>query len=163
MRNLFFLFFLFTLMGCASKEAKKAPEVVFNTIDGKVIKIIDYKGKKIVLNFWSVNCSACIREIPEIVDFYNENKEKVGVISVVILSSKKDVEDLIKKYKINFPICLGDEKIADLFGGIIFLPTTFIIDEDGYIRLKINGAIGKVELEKILKSLDYNEKAKKTE
>jgi len=132
-------------------QGKKAPDFKLNTIDGKEIKLSDFKGKKVILNFWATWCSPCRAEIPDFVKFYNENKNKVEIIGIAVGSRERDVMEIVKKYKITYPVCIGDNKIEKLYGPINAVPTSFIIDENGYIKEKKIGIMNEEELKEILK------------
>lgn len=150
MRKVLFFIVLIFLLGIA-QENKKAPDFSLNSIDGKTIKLSDIKGKKIILNFWATWCPPCRAEIPDFVKFYNENKDKVEIIGIAVSSRKEDVEAMVKKFNISYPVCLSDEKIENLYGGIQAVPTTFLIDEKGYIKFKKIGRMTEKELKEIIK------------
>ncbi|MCS7181479.1 MAG: TlpA family protein disulfide reductase [bacterium] len=152
MKKLILIFLVFNFLILRGEELKKAPDFTLNSIDGRIIKLSNYKGKKVILNFWAVWCGPCRAEIPDFVKFYNENKNKVEIIGIEVSGKKKDVEEIIKKFNINYPICISDGKIEELYGGIRAVPTTFIIDENGYIKLKKIGIIREEELKEILKN-----------
>lgn len=145
------LFVLILIVFSVICEEKKAPDFVLNSVDGKIIKLSDYKGKKIILNFWATWCPPCRAEIPDFVKFYNENKGKVEIIGISVSSKEEDVKEMIKRYGITYPVCIGDEKIEKLYGPINAVPTTFIIDENGYIKYKKIGMMNEQELKEILK------------
>jgi len=65
--------------------------------------------------------------------------------------SKAEVEQIIKKYKITYPVCISDKGIEKLYGPINAVPTSFIIDENGYIKEKKIGIMTEEDLKKILK------------
>jgi thiol-disulfide isomerase/thioredoxin len=129
----------------------KAPDFKLNTIDGKEIKLSDYKGKKVILNFWATWCGPCRAEIPDFVKFYNENKNKVEIIGIAVNSKESEIVEIIKKYKITYPVCISNEEIEKLYGPVNAVPTSFIIDENGYIKGKKIGIMKEDELKEIIK------------
>ena len=150
MKKIIFVFLGFLLTSGLCQE-KKAPDFKLNSIDGKEIKLSDFKGKKVILNFWAVWCPPCRAEIPDFVKFYNENKNKVEIIGIAVSSKKAEVEEIIKKYKITYPVCMSDKKIEKLYGPIDLVPTSFIIDENGYIKEKKIGLMTEEDLKGMLK------------
>jgi thiol-disulfide isomerase/thioredoxin len=129
----------------------KAPEFKLNTIDGKEIKLSDYKEKKVILDFWATWCGPCREEIPDFVKFYNENKNKIEIIGIAVESKESDVIEIVKKYKITYPVCISNEEIEKLYGPVNAVPTSFIIDENGYIKGKKIGIMKEDELKEIIK------------
>ena len=134
-----------------NRSRKKAPEFSLRSIDGKNIKLSDYKGKILILNFFATWCPPCKKEIPDFVKFYRQYKNKgVEIVGVAVGSKEKNVKELVKKFNINYPVVMSDGRIEKLFGGIRFVPTTFIIDGKGNIIRKRIGMIGEEELKKIV-------------
>ena len=134
-------------------SGKKAPNFSLQTPDGKVIKLSDYKGKIVILNFFATWCPPCKREIPDFVKFYNKNKEKVEIIGIAVGSSVSKVKRMIENYKISYPVVMSDGKVEKVYGGISGVPTTFIIDKNGNIYKKHIGLMRKENLKKIVEEL----------
>ncbi|MCX6008720.1 MAG: redoxin domain-containing protein [Chloroflexi bacterium] len=137
---------------------------------GQKVSLSDFKGKKILLNFWNTFCGACIGEFPLIRGIYNgddckQNKGDLAVITICIDSRIDEAADRIKiledKYSdeagpFTFPILLDtEENSAKASYHIWTIPKTVFIDSDGIIReIKIGRFNSKEEIEAILKSLD---------
>jgi len=145
------------LVSCSAtekKNLKKAPDFSLKTPDNKIVKLSDYKGKVVILNFFGTWCPPCRMEIPDFVKFYKENKEKgVVIIGIAVGSRPEDIKKMIKEFKINYPVCISDGKVEREYGGIRFVPTSFIIDKNGNIYKKQIGMMNKGQLEEIFKKL----------
>ena len=115
--------------------SKKAPNFTLKTSDGSVIELSKLKGKTVVVNFWATWCGPCRAEIPGFLDVYSKYKSKG--LEIVGISLDRggwdDVKPFVKKYNISYPVVLGNDRIATLYGNIEAIPTTFIIDKNGAI------------------------------
>jgi peroxiredoxin len=116
-------------------ERKQAPDFVLKDANGASVKLSDYKGKVVVLDFWATWCGPCKIEIPWFMEFEQTYKDRG--FSVVGVSMDEDGWDVVKPYiqarKINYRILLGDDQVGQLYGGVDSLPTTFLIDRSGRI------------------------------
>jgi len=100
-----------------------------------VVKLSDYRGKVVLLNFWATWCGPCGVEVPWFVDF--EQRYKSQGFAVLGVSMDEDGWAAIKPYvsdhKINYRVLLGNDTIAQLYGGLDSLPTSFLIDKEGRV------------------------------
>jgi len=102
------------------------------------VSLDSLEGKYILLDFWGTWCGPCIREIPNLKTLYdNTDKSKFEIISIVVDSPKKDLEQMISKYGITWPQIISDDsnKIKEKYG-IIKYPSTFLISPEGTILAK---------------------------
>ena len=122
--------------GETSTEGKLAPDFTLSSTSGNTIKLSDYRGKVVVLDFWATWCPPCKAEIPDFIKLYSKYKDDGFQMLGVSLDQGglKDVVPFIKDHGINYPIVLGTEEIVSAYGGIRGIPTTFVIDKKGYIR-----------------------------
>jgi len=125
----------------AEKEWGNAPDFTLPKLDGNSLTLSDFKGKVIILNFWATWCPPCRREIPDFVELYENYKDKGLLIIGVNLDGgdRSSVKQFSEKYKINYPVVLGNVNVTEDYGGIRAIPTTFIIDREGDIREKYIG------------------------
>lgn len=115
-----------------------APDFTLKSLDGKTVKLSDFKGKPVYINFWASWCPPCKKEIPEIQKFYTQNKGQVVVLAINITFDDKlaDVQNILKKNNATFPVLLDesqDNAVADLYQ-VYGIPASFFIDKDGIIR-----------------------------
>ncbi len=117
------------------KEGDKAPNFSLKSVDGKTVKLSDYKGKIVIIDFWATWCPPCRRGVPDLISIQKEFKKDVVVIGISLDREKtiKDVPGFIKDYGINYPVVYGDDKVTIDYGGIRSIPTSFVIDRKGNV------------------------------
>lgn len=145
-----------------SEESKKIPALDFTLYDqyGKEHKLSDYRGKKIFLNFWATWCPPCRAEMPHIEDLYKEygeNTKDVIILGVASPNVGKEgdqqyIEDFLKENNLTFPVVFDDGGILSYEYGLSSLPSTLIIDEDGYITKYVPGAMDKSTMKSLIEN-----------
>jgi len=139
----------------AAGPSGKAPNFTLKTFDGKTIELDKMKGRVVVLNFWATWCGPCRKEIPGFMEVYEKYKSKGLEIVGVSLDRNgwNVVKPYIEKRQVNYPIVVGDFELADAYGGINAIPSTFIVDKKGNIARQHVGYLSKEELENKIKDL----------
>jgi peroxiredoxin len=134
------------LTGCRSGAPKGragagAPDFTVTDIQGKKLSLSDYKGKVVLLDFWATWCAPCLEEIPHFVDMQQQlGPQGFQTIGISMDDGPEPVKKFYQEHKLNYPVAVGDSKLADSYGGILGLPVTFVINRDGQIRKKFVGA-----------------------
>ena len=138
--------------GQVSLTNKTAPDFELETLEGKKAKLSDYRGKKVILNFWASWCPPCREEMPEFQRIYSENKDKLVVVGVNLQENRENAEAFIEKLGIAFPILLDpNSQVKDMYN-VFTQPVTYFIDESGKIVDKKFGPLTSEEIdEKIAK------------
>jgi cytochrome c biogenesis protein CcmG/thiol:disulfide interchange protein DsbE len=136
---------------------KTAPNFTLKDADGRSVKLSDYKGKVVLLNFWATWCGPCKIEIPWFVDF--EQKYKDRGFAVLGVSMDDDGWSAVKPYitdkKLNYRVLLGNDTVGDQYGGVDSLPTTFLLDRTGRVAATHIGLVSKSDYQnEILLLLD---------
>ncbi|MBA4537542.1 redoxin domain-containing protein [Bacillus aquiflavi] len=140
------------------KEGKEAPNFELTTLNGEKVKLSDYRGKKVILNFWATWCPPCIAEMPHMQNFYENNKDQgIEIVAVNLTKSEKgetNVADFSKKYSLTFDILLDKEGDIGMQYQAFTIPTSYIIDQNGMIIKKIVGPMDEPMMENLTKEID---------
>jgi cytochrome c biogenesis protein CcmG/thiol:disulfide interchange protein DsbE len=141
--------------GFRSRPDGLAPDFTLPAADGHPIRLSDFRGKVVLLNFWATWCGPCKIEMPWFVEFQREYRDRGFAVVAVSLDEEgwQAVKPFIEDLKPNFPIVVGSDELAESFGGIAALPTTFLIDREGKIRHQHTGLAGADEYEEEIKEL----------
>jgi peroxiredoxin len=145
---IFFLLAAGTLVLRAQSENVPAPDFVLKDLQGKDLKLADYKGKVLVLNFWATWCPPCRAEIPDFVEVYAANKDK-GLEILGFSVDRMTADNLlpfVSKAKINYPVALADARIVQDYEPGDYIPATIIIDKKGILRHRHVGLMDKSTL-----------------
>ncbi|MDP4219700.1 MAG: TlpA disulfide reductase family protein [Bacteroidota bacterium] len=136
-------------------DDKPAPEFTLKDVNGKTVSLSDYRGKIVVLNFWATWCGPCRKEIPDFIELQNTyGKDGLQFIGIALdQEGVEKVKPFNDKYKISYPILIGNNDIADKYGGMNAIPVTFLIDRKGLIRAHYIGMRQKADLESMALAL----------
>lgn len=128
----------------STSNSGKAAEFALKSVDGKTVKLSDYKGKIVILDFWATWCPPCRKGIPDLISIQKEFKKDVVVIGISVdTQTKKDVPGFVANYGINYPVVYFDEKVVKDYGGISAIPTSFVVDQKGNIVDQHIGLVSK--------------------
>lgn len=137
---------------------QKAPDFKLQTLDGKEIALSDFKGKKVMINFWATWCPPCKAETPEMVKYYNEkaqdaNFEILSVNAMSTESKSENVNKFIEEYKMTFPVVIDPRGDTIKQYEVLNFPTSFFINTKGIIQEKLN-LVDEEQLIQVVKALD---------
>ena len=139
----------------ATKDRKAAPDFELKDSMGRTVKLSEYRGKVVLLNFWATWCGPCKIEIPWFVEFEQKFKDKG--FAVLGVSMDEEGWDVVKPYlgqaNVNYRVLLGTDSVAQLYGGVDSLPTSFMIDKDGRIASVHVGLVSKSEYQNDINQL----------
>ena len=134
---------------------KKAPPLVLKDLRGRTLRLGDYKGKVVLLNFWATWCPPCRAEMPDLIKMQREYRSKgLQVLGVTYPPEEvREVKQFVRELKVNYPVALGTKEIKALFDQSETLPVTVIIDREGNVRDVIEGILLPEEFEQKIKPL----------
>ena len=131
---------------CAADAKPANLDFTLKDVDGKDVRLADYKGKVVLLDFWATWCVPCKIEIPIFIDLYNRYKSQgFEVVSIVLLDRFANAKPYAAKMQMNYPVLDGDpqqDKIDDAYGPLFGLPMSFLICRDGWLCQKHLGLPG---------------------
>ncbi len=121
-------------------DGKKAPDFTLTTTDGKTLKLSDFKGKGVIVNFWATWCPPCRAEIPDMVELQKEYESKgFSFIGIAVSDQEEKVKAFVESQKMNYPVAMGTPELAMSYGKftkegtIRGIPTSFVINGKGEI------------------------------
>jgi thiol-disulfide isomerase/thioredoxin len=139
---------------CDAGEGRAKFDFVLKNEYNVPVKMADFKGKVVLLNFWATWCGPCKVEIPSFVELYAKYKDKgFVVVGVSIDDSPEQLQAFMKEYRMNYPVLQMKPEVEDFFGPFYGYPTSFFIARDGSICNKHLGPATKDEFEQEIKAL----------
>ena len=123
-----------------------APDLMLDNLKGQRVKLSSFRGKKALLNFWATWCPPCREEIPHLVRFYHHaSHDDITILAVNMTPMEQggppSVKTFAQKNGMDFPILLDSQEEAMTAYGIVTIPTTYLINEQGVILAKRIGPI----------------------
>jgi peroxiredoxin len=145
------------------KDRKPAPAFHLTDASGKGMRLSDYRGKVVLLDFWATECGGCKVEIPFFMEFDRAYRSKgLAVVGVSMDVSYEDLKDakegwsrvnpFVREHRLKYPILMGDDQITKTFD-INALPATYLIDSHGRIAAVYVGVVDKSDVEANIKAL----------
>lgn len=119
---------------------KPAPEFVRMDVNQRRVDLAQFRGSVVLLTFWATWCAPCQLEMPRFIDWQNRYAAQgFQVVAISMDDDQAPVIALTRKRHVNFPVIMGDEELGRLYGGILGLPVTFLIDRHGNIAARFKG------------------------
>ncbi len=125
-----------------TEEGAQVPDFEMTFLDGQTASFEQYRGKKVLLNFWATWCGPCVGELPAFQKLAVEYPDELVILAVNCSEDEETVQKFIKNNGYTFPVVLDkDGTIQEIFGGITSIPVTVIIDGEGKIVSSSTGAM----------------------
>ena len=141
-----------------AKERKKAPDFALKDSTGQTVRLSDYKGKVVLLNFWATWCGPCKIEIPWFMEFEQKYKDRGFAVLGVAMDDEgwEIVKPYVERLKVNYRVMVATEEVDNAYGGVESLPTSYVIDRDGNVVSRhvglVSRSIYEQEIEDLLES-----------
>jgi cytochrome c biogenesis protein CcmG/thiol:disulfide interchange protein DsbE len=133
---------------------KAAPEFMRTDLKHRRLDLRTYRGKVVLLNFWATWCAPCQLEMPRFVAWQSQYGPRgLQIIGISMDDDSTAARSLFKKLKLNYPVAMGDEKLGQLYGGVLGLPLTFLIDSHGKVQAQYQGEADLNSIEEQFKTL----------
>jgi len=155
-RLLTFAIVIFGLMTGAAQAATKMPNFTLPSVkDGAMVKASAYQGQAMLINFFATWCPPCRKEIPSLIQLQKEYGPKG--FTVIGISTDQGgpgmVDKFAKKMEINYPVLMSDSETPSLFGGILGIPTSFLVNREGNVVKRYDGYVDHQTLVNDLKAI----------
>lgn len=130
-----------------------APDFTLTSLDGRKVKLSDFRGKAVLLNFWATWCPPCKVEMP----WFEDLQRQYGHDGLVVIGVAMDdtepakIAQYASELGVNYPVLLGTDQVSDDYGDVQYLPTTFYIGRDGIIVDKMTGLLERRDIEEAIK------------
>ncbi|WP_163970989.1 redoxin domain-containing protein [Oceanobacillus halotolerans] len=134
------------------EKGNLAPDFELTTLDDETVKLSDFRGERVMLNFWASWCGPCRAEMPDMQQFYEDKDVIILAVNLTDTETEmSDVTNFVDEYSLTFPILLDEEtEVADLYR-IQPIPTSYLIDSNGIIH---NVAFGALNYELMVKEFE---------
>ena len=147
---------LLLLSGAASGwAAGSASDFTLKAVqDGKEYSLSQFKGKVVLINFFTFFCGPCRQEMPHLSQIHQELKgQGFQTLGIGLASTPDQLKQIVTQLNLAYPILEGNDAVSKAYGGVDLVPLTFIIDKQGKIAHKVLGARSKEDFEKMIKPL----------
>ena len=130
-----------------------APDFELKSLEGKTVRLSDYKGKAVLLNFWATWCGPCKIEMPWFVELQKQYAAQgLEVLGVAMDDSGEEtIAKFAREMGVNYPILVGKEAVGEAYGVVQFLPTTIYINRQGRVVERVFGLVSHSEIEDSIK------------
>ena len=126
------------------QAGRPAPDVTLSLLDGTTPTLSSYRGRVVLISFWSIDCRICIKEMPDMNRLHNDlSGQGLSIIGINMPYDRPDwTVAFVKRQPILYPVSFDLRgEAARAFGGVQLTPTTVLIDRDGIIVWKKTGAL----------------------
>jgi thiol-disulfide isomerase/thioredoxin len=147
MRSLIFMLALLMALPAAAEKV----DFTLKDLDGKPVSLSDFRGKWVIVNYWATWCPPCLEEIPDLVGFYEDNRDTVVVLGVDYEEVNMEyLREFVESHMISYPVMQMDPQPLTELGPVVGLPTSYIISPEGERLARQEGPVTRAALEKYI-------------
>jgi cytochrome c biogenesis protein CcdA/peroxiredoxin len=129
-------------------------DFTLTSIDGERVRLADYQGKAVLVNFWATWCGPCVVETPSLVRVYNKYKERgFSVIGVALQSEDENIKEFVKKYRVPYAVASDTTSEVGLRYQVFALPSSFLFTAEGKVKKAFMGYVEEEALERELQAI----------
>lgn len=132
---------------------KRAPDFTVVGLDGNDMKLSDFRGRPVILNFWATWCGPCRHEMPRLERLYADDESDYVVLAVSMGELPDTVRQYIERYEYTFPVGLDRNQAVGITYLVRALPSTFFIDRRGILHAIYAGEISETTLHSLAKQI----------
>jgi peroxiredoxin len=134
---------------------REAANFALRDLDGRTVRLSEFRGKVVLLDFWATWCPPCRKEVPHFKALHSKYASQGLVVVGVALDREgiSVVRPFVREHGVSWITVLGDEAVVEAYGGIESIPTTFVVDRDGRVAERMTGYRTQEELEAAIRPL----------
>ncbi|MBA2175336.1 redoxin domain-containing protein [Halobacillus locisalis] len=123
-------------------KGQLAPDFTLERLNGETVSLSDYRGEKVMLNFWATWCPPCRAEMPDMERIHQEKDVTILAVNLTDTENKReDVRDFAEDFELTFPIVMDEQAEVKEMYQIRPVPTSIFIDEEGRLQAIVRGAM----------------------
>jgi thiol-disulfide isomerase/thioredoxin len=136
----------------ALAEPVATTNFILKDMSGNKHQLSNYKGKWVLVNYWATWCPPCLEEVPDLVNLYDQHKQKDLMVLGVVFDYKdvKEVNEYVDDMLMSYPIVLGDDSVTAQIGSAEVMPTTYIYNPQGALVKIKRGLITREYVERLM-------------
>jgi peroxiredoxin len=142
---------------CDSRKGPARLDFTVKDMTGRDVRLEDYRGQVVLLNFWATWCGPCKAEIPGFVELYDQYRDEgFAVLGISTDDSPEQLRKFAQQFKMTYPVLVGRDRADitdDAYGPMWGIPVSFLIAKDGSVCRRYPGLVHKEQLERELKAL----------
>jgi thiol-disulfide isomerase/thioredoxin len=121
-------------------QPSQSPDFALTDFNGEPLTLSQFKGKVVLVDFWASWCAPCQSEIPRFIEWQKKYGDQgLQVIGISMDDDEKAARKFAERMKPNYPMAMGNAKVAEAFGGVLGLPANLIISRNGKVMARHEG------------------------